>query len=142
MGDDFRYLNAERYFKFIDRLIRWLIDWLIEKKKNFFFLCFFIMFFVFSYFNKHSNYKLKIFYSTPSLYIKDLHSSQISWPLKFGDFFPYASEINVYWTGYFTSKPTLKYFERLSNNFLQVFIYNLFTCLTLTYFMLFFRRRA
>ena len=70
--------------------------------------------------------KLKIFYSTPSLYIKDLHSSQISWPLKFGDFFPYASEINVYWTGYFTSKPTLKYFERLSNNFLQV-LYNLFT---------------
>ena len=35
------------------------------------------------------------------------------------DFFPYASGEHSYWTGYFTSRPTLKYMERQHNNLLQ-----------------------
>ncbi|CAG2100057.1 unnamed protein product [Medioppia subpectinata] len=39
---------------------------------------------------------------------------------KSDDFFPYASDNNTYWTGYFTSRPALKRYERVGNNFLQV----------------------
>ena len=38
----------------------------------------------------------------------------------FTDFFPYASDPHAYWTGYFTSRPTIKRFERVGNHFLQV----------------------
>lgn len=36
------------------------------------------------------------------------------------DFFPYSDGPHQFWTGYFTSRPALKRYERLSNNFLQV----------------------
>ncbi|KAG8221971.1 hypothetical protein J437_LFUL007812 [Ladona fulva] len=52
--------------------------------------------------------------------MKSLNDANITWPTKDDDFFPYASDPHTYWTGYFTSRPTLKYFERLGNNFLQV----------------------
>jgi lysosomal alpha-mannosidase len=44
----------------------------------------------------------------------------MTWTTKQDDFFPYPSDENSYWTGYFTSRPTLKFFERQGNNFLQV----------------------
>lgn len=40
--------------------------------------------------------------------------------LKHDDFFPYADGPHQFWTGYFTSRPSFKRYERLSNNFLQV----------------------
>lgn len=40
--------------------------------------------------------------------------------LKTDDFFPYADGPHQFWTGYFTSRPAFKRYERLSNNFLQV----------------------
>lgn len=40
--------------------------------------------------------------------------------LKMDDFFPYADGPHQFWTGYFTSRPAFKRYERLSNNFLQV----------------------
>lgn len=40
--------------------------------------------------------------------------------LKTDDFFPYADGPHQFWTGYFTSRPALKRYERLSSNFLQV----------------------
>ncbi|KAG8221969.1 hypothetical protein J437_LFUL007810, partial [Ladona fulva] len=64
--------------------------------------------------------RVNLFYSTPSCYLKSLNDANITWPTKDDDFFPYASDPHTYWTGYFTSRPTLKYFERLGNNFLQV----------------------
>ncbi|XP_062127967.1 lysosomal alpha-mannosidase isoform X3 [Drosophila sulfurigaster albostrigata] len=64
--------------------------------------------------------KINLLYSTPSCYLKSLHDAGISWPTKSDDFFPYASDPHAYWTGYFTSRPTLKRFERDGNHFLQV----------------------
>lgn len=49
-----------------------------------------------------------------------MHDADITWPTKDDDFFPYASDPHAYWTGYFTSRPTLKRFERVGNHFLQV----------------------
>ena len=43
-----------------------------------------------------------------------------TWISKTDDFFPYASHPHGYWTGYFTSRPAIKGYERYSNNILQV----------------------
>lgn len=63
---------------------------------------------------------MNLFYSTPSCYLKSLHEANITWPTKSDDFFPYASDPHAYWTGYFSSRPTIKRFERVGNHFLQV----------------------
>lgn len=63
---------------------------------------------------------MNLFYSTPSCYLKSLYDSNITWPTKSDDFFPYASDPHAYWTGYFSSRPTIKRFERFGNHFLQV----------------------
>lgn len=59
-------------------------------------------------------------YSTPSCYLKALYDTGISWPTKEDDFFPYSSDPHAFWTGYFTSRPNLKRYERVGNHFLQV----------------------
>ena len=74
------------------------------------------------YANQRQNDGLKVnlFYSTPSCYLKSLYDSNTTWPTKTDDFFPYASDPHAYWTGYFSSRPTVKRFERVGNHFLQV----------------------
>lgn len=74
------------------------------------------------YINNHQKPedKVNLFYSTPSCYLKAVHESNNTWSTKDDDFFPYASDPHSYWTGYYSSRPTLKYFERKGNNFLQV----------------------
>lgn len=67
-----------------------------------------------------SGLKVNAFYSTPSCYLKSLYDTNISWPTKNDDFFPYASDPHSFWTGYFTSRPTLKRYERIGNHYLQV----------------------
>lgn len=85
MGGDFSYANAHMNFKSMDRLI--------------------------SYFNaKVENVKLR--YSTPSEYVKALADSNIEWPTKYDDMFPYSDRTDDYWTGYFTSRPNQKIFVR------------------------------
>lgn len=44
----------------------------------------------------------------------------MDWPIKSDDFFPYASSSYAIWSGYYTSRPTSKRFERLGNHFLQI----------------------
>lgn len=44
----------------------------------------------------------------------------MTWPTKTDDFFPYSSDPHAFWTGYYTSRPTLKRFERIGNHFLQI----------------------
>ncbi|KAB7500476.1 Lysosomal alpha-mannosidase [Armadillidium nasatum] len=48
-----------------------------------------------------------------------LHNENIKWPTKTDDFFPYSSDPHAFWTGYFTSRPTLKGLIRKCNNLLQ-----------------------
>ena len=64
--------------------------------------------------------KINAFYSTPSCYVKAVHGADIEWPTKSDDFFPYESDYHSFWTGYFTSRPTQKRYEREGNHFLQV----------------------
>ncbi|XP_074108776.1 lysosomal alpha-mannosidase II isoform X1 [Cotesia typhae] len=94
MGGDFTYQQSEMYFMNLDKLIR--------------------------YTNKIYGSEVNVFYSTPSCYLKSLNEAQISWPSKSDDFFPYSSDPHAFWTGFFTSRPTLKFFERMGNNFLQI----------------------
>ncbi|XP_066593863.1 lysosomal alpha-mannosidase isoform X1 [Prorops nasuta] len=94
MGGDFTYQHADMWYKNLDKLIR--------------------------YANTKYPEKVNVFYSTPSCYLKALNDKKLAWPTKNDDFFPYASDPHAFWTGYFTSRPSLKFFERQGNNFLQI----------------------
>ncbi|XP_017099273.3 lysosomal alpha-mannosidase-like [Drosophila bipectinata] len=96
MGDDFQYEDAQVNFKNMDKLIKY-----VNARQA-----------------DGSTYNL--FYSTPACYLNSLHESLQTWPNKTQDFFPYGSDDNGYWTGYFTSRPTQKRFERDGNHMLQV----------------------
>lgn len=96
MGGDFTYQDANISFKNMDKLIRYAN----QRQVN--------------------GSDINLIYSTPSCYLKSLHDAGITWPTKDDDFFPYASDPHAYWTGYFSSRPTLKRYERDGNHFLQV----------------------
>ncbi|KAH8287906.1 hypothetical protein KR018_006961, partial [Drosophila ironensis] len=96
MGDDFQYEDAEVNFKNMDKLIEYVNG------------------------RQSDGSRINIFYSTPSCYLHELHRLEQTWPNKTQDFFPYSSDPHSYWTGYFTSRPTQKRFERDGNHFLQV----------------------
>lgn len=95
MGMDFHYRDANKWYTNLDQLIDEIQS------------------------NPH-RYKINLVYSTPSCYLKNIHKqSHITWPVKLDDFYPYADAHNSYWTGYFTSRPGLKYQIVMGNNFLQ-----------------------
>lgn len=95
MGMDFHYRDANKWYSNLDLLID-------EIQSN------------------PAKYKINLVYSTPSCYLKNIHKqSQVTWPVKLDDFFPYADAHNSYWTGYYTSRPGLKYQIVMGNNFLQ-----------------------
>ncbi|VVC31552.1 Hypothetical protein CINCED_3A003390 [Cinara cedri] len=95
MGEDFHYTSAAINFRSMDKLIKH-----INSKQA-------------------SGSKINAIYSTPSCYLKAVNDHKISFPTKQDDFFPYKSDKHSYWTGYFTSRPTQKYYERRGNNYLQ-----------------------
>lgn len=72
------------------------------------------------YVKEEKGSEVNIFYSTPSCYLKAVHDAKLQWSTKSDDFFPYASDPHSYWTGYFSSRPAIKFFERMGNNLLQV----------------------
>ncbi|NXQ61843.1 MA2B1 mannosidase, partial [Anthoscopus minutus] len=96
MGSDFHYENAHLWFKNLDKLIA------------------------------HANARqangsrVHALYSTPSCYLRELHRANLTWPLKTDDFFPYSDGPHQFWTGFFSSRPALKRYERLSSGFLQI----------------------
>ncbi|XP_051165376.1 lysosomal alpha-mannosidase [Leptopilina boulardi] len=94
MGNDFNYQNADTWFTNLDKLIK--------------------------YTNKLNGSTYNAIYSTPSCYLKAVNDAKLSWSTKSDDFFPYASDPHSYWTGYYTSRPSIKLYERMGNNFLQV----------------------
>lgn len=96
MGMDFNYRDANKWYTNLDMLID-------EIQSN------------------PQRYKINLVYSTPSCYLKSIHkqTAATAWPIKLDDFFPYADAHNSYWTGYYTSRPGLKFQIELGNNFLQ-----------------------
>ena len=65
--------------------------------------------------------RVQVFYSTPSRYVKAKQAeTTVQWPLKEDDFFPYADGPHMFWTGYFTSRPSLKRYIRDTSGFFQV----------------------
>ncbi|XP_047434607.1 lysosomal alpha-mannosidase [Mugil cephalus] len=95
MGSDFQYENANLWYKNLDKLIHY-----VNAQQA-----------------KGSN--VNVLYSTPSCYLQELHRQNLTWALKTDDFFPYADSAHDFWTGYFTSRPALKRYERISNSNLQ-----------------------
>ncbi|XP_066063760.1 lysosomal alpha-mannosidase isoform X2 [Chamaea fasciata] len=96
MGSDFHYENAHLWFKNLDKLI------------------------VHTNARQANGSRVHALYSTPSCYLRELHRANLTWPLKTDDFFPYSDGPHQFWTGYFSSRPALKGYERLSSGFLQV----------------------
>jgi lysosomal alpha-mannosidase len=95
-GGDFQFSSAQSFFKNIDKLIKGAN----ERQVN--------------------GSKFNVFYSTPSCYLQALYQSNKTYQTKTDDFFPYGSDSHSYWTGYFSSRPALKYYDRRANNILQV----------------------
>lgn len=62
---------------------------------------------------------VNVFYSTPPCYLYALNKANRTWTTKNDDFFPISFSYHGLWTGYFTSRPALKFYERYSNNILQ-----------------------
>ena len=93
MGADFTYENANSWYKSMDVLIR-------EVRARY-------------------GEKYNIFYSTPDKYTEMRAAEAITWSVKKDDFFPYSDCAHCFWSGYFTSRPTLKLLERKSSSFLQ-----------------------
>ena len=70
--------------------------------------------------------RVNVFYSTPKRYVDAKHAEhrlgaraeQQAFPVKGDDFFPYADQPHAYWTGYFTSRPTHKFYNRYASAYL------------------------
>ncbi|XP_062034472.1 lysosomal alpha-mannosidase-like [Lepus europaeus] len=97
MGGDFHYEKANMWFSNLDKLIQ-LVN--AEQQAN--------------------GSRVHVLYSTPACYLWELNKANLTWSLKEDDFFPYADGPQQFWTGYFSSRPALKRYERVSYNFLQV----------------------
>lgn len=58
-------------------------------------------------------------YSTPSTYVKAIQAENNKYPKKEDDFFPYSDNQNSFWTGYFTSRVSVKGFVRDMGRWIQ-----------------------
>jgi len=93
MGSDFQHRQSEDWFDNLDKLIK--------------------------YSNLYLNSSLNVFYSTPSIYARAVQAEISDFPVKRDDFFPYGDGPHSYWTGYFTSRPAHKRYERYAMAYLQ-----------------------
>ncbi|KDP22539.1 hypothetical protein JCGZ_26370 [Jatropha curcas] len=91
MGTDFKYQYAHTWFKQMDKFIHYV----------------------------NQDGRVNALYSTPSIYTDAKYATKDSWPLKTDDYFPYADDVNAYWTGYFSSRPAIKgYVRKMSGYYL------------------------
>jgi hypothetical protein len=74
---------------------------------------------IIKYINNHPEYGMTLKYSTPSIYLDAVHSTNLTWSLNKYDFFPYADIPHAYWSGYFTSRPSSKGYIRSRGNVLR-----------------------
>ena len=92
MGSDFMYENANLYFKNMDKIIK-----AVNEDK-----------------------RVKALYSDPYKYTLAKNAEPRQWSVRTSDALPYASSQDNYWTGYFTSRPSLKRYVRSSSILLQI----------------------
>eukprot|EP00817_Percolomonadidae_sp_ATCC50343_P002382 CAMPEP_0117418310 /NCGR_PEP_ID=MMETSP0758-20121206/115_1 /TAXON_ID=63605 /ORGANISM="Percolomonas cosmopolitus, Strain AE-1 (ATCC 50343)" /LENGTH=792 /DNA_ID=CAMNT_0005198733 /DNA_START=262 /DNA_END=2640 /DNA_ORIENTATION=- len=74
---------------------------------------------IINYLNEKNEHHLHLKYSVVSDYFKQLNISHL--PKYKGDFFTYADYDKSYWSGYFTSRPTLKIAARQGEQWARVF---------------------
>mmetsp|Transcript_3417 Transcript_3417/g.9779 ORF Transcript_3417/g.9779 Transcript_3417/m.9779 type:complete len:702 (-) Transcript_3417:135-2240(-) len=91
MGSDFQYENADEWYRNLDKLIH--------------------------YVNKDG--RVNAFYSNPEIYTDAKYLEGVKRPVKTDDFMPLANNAQSYWTGFFSSRPTLKRYERVQAGYLQ-----------------------
>ena len=91
MGTDFNYQNAETWYHNLDRLIHYV----------------------------NMNASVNAFYSTPSIYVKAKRASSVKWEVREDDIFPLADGPHHYWSGYFTSRSALKFWERIGAGYMN-----------------------
>jgi len=85
-GGDFLFMNAFYNFANLDRMIE--------------------------YKNKHYSDEFHLRYSTPSDYIDAVKKYNKTWATREYDLFPYSSDPQNFWTGYFTSRANYKGYIR------------------------------
>lgn len=90
-GGDFRFQLASLDFELMDAVIR-------EIQSN------------------YTKYGLNIMYSTPSRYLKAVEALGYVWPENYDDYFVDADDDHSYWSGFFTSRPAFKAYERYAMN--------------------------
>lgn len=59
-------------------------------------------------------------YSTPTCFLHALSQEKRSWPVREGDFMSYAHRAHAFWTGFYTSRPGIKFYERSLGALYQV----------------------
>lgn len=65
---------------------------------------------------------VQVRFGTLSEYFTELEKSQTRpFPTFAGDFFPYSDRSDQYWTGFYTSRPHLKYFARRIQSLLRLY---------------------
>ena len=90
-GSDFNYQNALHWYRNLDKIIH--------------------------YINKNGT--VNAFYSTPTKYVEEKQKANLTWEIRQDDIFPLADASHHYWSGYFTSRPSLKRQVHVASNFLN-----------------------
>ncbi|EDQ87643.1 uncharacterized protein MONBRDRAFT_33201 [Monosiga brevicollis MX1] len=91
MGSDFNYVNALLWYNNMDKLIH----------------------------HVNKNGTVNAFYSTPSIYTQAKFDANETWEARYDDIMPLADNAHHYWTGYFTSRQSLKKYLRVLTNVLN-----------------------
>ncbi|CAF0757101.1 unnamed protein product [Adineta ricciae] len=90
-GGDFEYEDATQYFQNVDAMISTINS--IQNKTD-------------------SKYKFNVHYSSPTCFTYALSKEKRSWPPREGDFLSYAHRAHAFWTGFYTTRPGIKFYER------------------------------
>jgi lysosomal alpha-mannosidase len=94
MGGDFFYENAEHTYHNLEILMN-----SVNSMQN----------------------EIYLLYLTPNCYLKAINNLKRNYTdIKHDDFMPYADFPDAFWTGYYTSRPRIKYHVNYANNILQL----------------------
>eukprot|EP00045_Choanoeca_perplexa_P017606 m.259200 g.259200 ORF g.259200 m.259200 type:complete len:1088 (-) comp17585_c0_seq4:4855-8118(-) len=91
MGSDFNYENALQWYHNLDKLIH----------------------------HVNANGTVNAFYSTPTIYTQYKRAANLTWEARYDDVMPLADNAHHYWSGYFTSRQSLKKYLRVLTNVLN-----------------------